>query len=82
MIGNSEEKGLICFAARFTFHGLRLRRFMLRSLRFAVDISLLTPFGLFKASPVYATRFTFHGLCFAVYGFAGNLNITTIKIFI
>jgi hypothetical protein len=28
---------------------------------------LLTPCGLFKASPVYATRFTFYGLRFAVY---------------
>ena len=34
------------------------------------------------AAPVYATRFTFYGLRFAVYGCAGQFNITTIKLFI
>ena len=36
----------------------------LRGLHFMVDApeGLLTPFGLFTATPVYATRFTFHGL--------------------
>jgi hypothetical protein len=59
------------YAARFTFHGLRLRRFTFHGLRFAVDISWLMPYGRFTASPVDASRFTPFGR-FTLRGFLTN----------